>query len=58
MQLVLAPALVKRGKSSGDNFLDQYAHVKMEVEFDTPRQDSSGSRSLRRKVLDKLWLKS
>ncbi|KAJ5686656.1 hypothetical protein N7536_009275 [Penicillium majusculum] len=58
IKLVLAPALMKRGKSSGDDFLDQYAQVKMEVEIDTPRQDNSGSQSFRKKVFDKLRPKS
>ncbi|KAL2701788.1 hypothetical protein AAEP93_006086 [Penicillium crustosum] len=58
IHLVLAPALMKRGKSSGDDFHDQYAQVKMEVEIDTPRQDSSGSQSFRRKVIDKFRPKS
>lgn len=58
LQLVLAPALMKRGKSSGDDFLNQHVHVKMEVEIDIPRQDSSGSRSFGRKIVDKLQLKS
>ncbi|KAJ5655025.1 hypothetical protein N7490_002028 [Penicillium lividum] len=58
IQLVLAPALTKRGKSSGDGFFDQYVHVKMEVEIATPGQDSSGSRSIGRKIADKFWTKS
>lgn len=58
IQLVLAPALMKRGKSSGDGFLNQHVYLKMEVEIDTPRQDSSDSRSFGRKIVDKLRPKS
>ncbi|KAJ5956148.1 hypothetical protein N7501_010427 [Penicillium viridicatum] len=58
IKLVLAPALLKRGKSSGDDFLHQYVHVKMEVEIGTPHQDSSGTRSFGRKVFDKFLPKS
>jgi len=51
INLVLAPALVKRGKSSGDenDFLDEYVHVHMEVELDASRQDSRDPQSTGKK---------
>ncbi|KAL2820153.1 hypothetical protein BDW59DRAFT_164766 [Aspergillus cavernicola] len=45
VHLVLAPALKKRGRSSGDDFHVNEVQVKMEVEIDLPRQAGSGSRS-------------
>ncbi|KAJ5731688.1 uncharacterized protein N7483_006196 [Penicillium malachiteum] len=45
IQLVISPALMKRGKSSGDGFLVNEVHVKMEVELELSRPASSSSRS-------------
>ncbi|KAJ5747487.1 uncharacterized protein N7511_009183, partial [Penicillium nucicola] len=44
VQLFLAPALMKQGTSSGDDFLINEVHVKMEVEISyRPQSQSSGS---------------
>ncbi|KAJ5998807.1 hypothetical protein N7451_006617 [Penicillium sp. IBT 35674x] len=43
VQLVMAPALMKQGTSSGDEFLSNEVHVKMEVEIKyNPLSQSSG----------------
>ncbi|KAJ9485834.1 hypothetical protein VN97_g7514 [Penicillium thymicola] len=54
VQLVLAPALMKRGMSSGDGFLVNELQVKMEVELDLPPPVGRSSRS-RRDVFNSIF---
>ncbi|KAF7168214.1 hypothetical protein CNMCM5623_001284 [Aspergillus felis] len=50
VQLVLSPALVKRGKSSGDGFDVDEVHIKMEVECGPLPRITAGNGSLFRTI--------